>query len=127
MCDDDAGDVVQQAPQRLLDDGLGVHVQRRQGVVEHQDLGCGEDGPSERQPLPLPAGQAHALLADPGVQPERQVVDELRGSDLDGLLELLVGGWVVRATAQPQVLRDRHRKQRRVLERGGHRLPKRRQ
>ena len=105
-----------------LDDGLGVHVERRQRVVEHQDLRRGEDRPGQRKPLPLPAGQAHALLADAGVEPEWQVVDELRGRDLDGLGELLVGG--VRP-AQPQVLGDRHREQRRVLERGGDRLPQR--
>ena len=40
--------------------------------------GRGQHRPGQRQPLPLAAGQAHALLADPGVQPQRQVVDELR-------------------------------------------------
>ncbi len=121
----DAGDVVQHPAQRLLDDGLGVHVERGQRVVEHQDLGRGEDGPRQRQPLPLTAGQAHALLADAGVQPERQVVDELRGGDLDGLRQLLVGRWICRGSAERKVLRDRHREQRRVLERGGHRVPQR--
>ena len=124
MRDHDARHRVQHPAQRLLDDGLGVHVERGQRVVEHEDLGRGEDGPRQRQPLPLPAGQAHALFADAGVQPERQVVDELRGGDLDGLRQLLVRR--VRP-AEPQVLRHRHREQRRVLERGGHRLPQRRQ
>ena len=36
--DDDAGHRVQHPAQRLLDDGLGVHVERGQGVVEHEDL-----------------------------------------------------------------------------------------
>ncbi|PRC60819.1 hypothetical protein C6A85_15775, partial [Mycobacterium sp. ITM-2017-0098] len=44
------------------------------------------------------------LLADPGVQTERQVVDELRGSHLDGLTELVVRR--VLAT-EPQILRHR--------------------
>ncbi len=39
--------------------------------------GLAEDGPGQREPLPLPAGQRHALLADPGVQAPGQVVDEL--------------------------------------------------
>ena len=33
-------------------------------------------GAGQRDPLPLPAGQRHALLADPGVEPPRQVVGE---------------------------------------------------
>ena len=47
--------------------------------------GRGEDRAGQREPLPLAAGQAHALLADPGVEAERQLVDELRLRDLDGL------------------------------------------
>ena len=73
------------------DDGLGVHVERGQGVVEHQDLRRGQDRAGQRQPLPLTAGQAHALFADPVFEPERQLVDELRGRDLDGLRQLVLG------------------------------------
>ena len=67
-----------------------MHVERGQRVVEHQDPGRGEHGPGQREPLPLAAGQRHALLADAGVQTPRQVVDELRRGDLDGLRQLLV-------------------------------------
>jgi hypothetical protein len=71
MRDHDAGHGVQHPAQRLLDDGLGVHVECGQRVVKHEDPGGGEDGPRQRQPLPLAAGQAHALLTDAGVQSER--------------------------------------------------------
>ena len=55
---------------------LGVHVQRGQRVVEDQHRRPGQDGPGQRHPLPLAAGQRHALLADPGVQAPGQVVHE---------------------------------------------------
>ena len=113
---------MQHPAQRLLDHGLGVHVERRQGVVEHQDLRRGEDRPGQREALPLPAGQAHALLADPGVEPERQVVDELRRRDPDGLRQLLLGRV---GLPSDRFSAHRHGEQRGVLERGRHRLPQR--
>ena len=64
MRDDNAGDGVQDPAQRVGDHRLGVHVQRGQGVVQHEDLRRGEDGPRQRKPLPLSAGQAHTLLTD---------------------------------------------------------------
>ena len=78
--------------QRLLDQLLGVHVQGRQGVVEDQDLGLGEHGTGQGEALPLPAGQGDPLLADPGVEAPRQVVDEPGLLDLECLVDLLVGG-----------------------------------
>ena len=78
--------------QRLLDELLGVHVERGQRVVEHQDPRPREHGPGEREPLPLAAGQRHALLADAGVEAPGQVVHELRLGDLDRLGDVLVGG-----------------------------------
>ena len=44
-----------------------------------------EHRPGQREPLALAAGQRHALLADPGVQAPRQVVDELGLGDLERL------------------------------------------
>ena len=71
--------------QRRLDLRLGVHVERRQRVVEHEHPRAAEHGAGEREPLPLAAGQRQALLADAGVEAERQVVDELGLRDLDRL------------------------------------------
>ena len=106
----------QHVAQRPLDQRLGVHVERRQRVVEHQHRRAAEDGAGQRQPLPLPAGQRQALLADAGVEAPRQVVHELRLGDPQRLLDVGVGGV---GPAEGEVLPDAHREQRRVLEGGG--------
>ena len=74
----------QHRPQRLLDPGLGVDVQRGQRVVQHQHLRVADHRPGQRQPLPLAAGQRQALLADPGVQAPRQAGDEVGLRELQG-------------------------------------------
>src|SRR5699024_7555905 len=73
--------------------------------------------------LPLTPGQRHALFADTGVEPPRQVVDELRLRRLDGLGDLGVGRT---RTAEREVFACAHREQRRFLERGRDRRPQRR-
>jgi hypothetical protein len=59
------------------------------------------------------------LLANACVKPPRQIANELRLSDLDGCIDLSLGRF---GAAKREVLSDRHREQRRVLERGGHDL-----
>ena len=111
---DDAGDVGQHPAQGLLDQRLGVDVQRGQRVVEHQHGRPRQHRPGQRQALALAAGQAHALLADPGVQAPRQVVHEAGLRHVERLGDLLrrrVGA------AEGEVLAHRHGEQRRVLER----------
>ena len=71
--------------QRRLDQRLGVDVERRQRVVEHEHRGLRRDRPGEREPLPLSAREAEALLADRGVEPVGQVVDEVGLRDLERL------------------------------------------
>ncbi len=44
----------------------------RTAIVQHQHFGPADDRPGQGQPLPLPAGQGQALLADPGVEPPGQ-------------------------------------------------------
>ena len=117
MGDHDAGRVGEHPAQRLLDQRLGVDVERRQRVVEHQDLRPGEHGAGQRQPLALAAGQRHALLADPGVESPRQVVDEAGLGDLDRLADVVVAGV---GAAERDVLARAHREQRRLLERRRH-------
>ena len=92
MGHDQPGGVGEHPLQRLLDQLLGVHVERGQGVVEDQDLRLREHGAGQRQPLPLAAGERQALLADPGVEPPRQLVDEVGLRDLERLLDVGVGG-----------------------------------
>ena len=72
--DDERGAVGEDRAQRVLDERLGVHVERRQRVVEHEHARAADDRAREREPLPLPARERQALLADPRVEPPRQVV-----------------------------------------------------
>ena len=62
--------------QALLDEGLGVHVERRERVVEDEDRRPGDDGTGEGEPLPLAARERQALLSDAGVEPPGKVVHE---------------------------------------------------
>ena len=70
--------------QRGLDGGLGVDVERRQRVVEHEDPGPADDRPGQGEALALAAGQRQALLADAGVEAPRQVEGEAGLRDLEG-------------------------------------------
>lgn len=124
VCDNDSGRVGEHVAQGFLDQGLGVHVERGQRVVEHEDARIGQRRTGEREPLPLPAGQAHPLLADAGVEAERQVSHELRLSDLDRCVDLL---WRRVRVAEREVLADRHREQRGILERRRNDLAQHRQ
>ena len=111
----------QHPAQRLLDELLGVHVERGEGVVEDQDARLGEHGAGQREPLPLAAGQRHALLADPGVEAPGQVVDELGLRDLERLARRR-RRWR-RGRPSSEVLPGAHREQRRLLEGGRDDLP----
>ena len=65
----------------------------------------------------MAAGEREPLLADAGVEPVRQVVDELGLRDPEGFPEV---GLVGVGAAEGQVLADAHREQRGLFERGGH-------
>ena len=54
----------------------GVGVEAGRGLVEQQHPAVEQQGPGQRDPLPLAAGQAAAPLADPGVVALRQPLDE---------------------------------------------------
>ncbi len=71
--DHQGGGGAQHLAQRLLDQRLGVHVERGERVVQHQELRVADDRAGQRQALPLAAGQAQALLADLGVDAVRQL------------------------------------------------------
>ncbi len=65
---DDEGGRPPQRPFQPADDGrFGVHVERRQGVVEDEHPRAAEDGPGQGEALALPAGEGQALLTHPGV------------------------------------------------------------
>lgn len=67
MGDDQASAAAQQGLQGGLDELLGDGVQVRGGLVQDEDAGVFEDGPGDRDPLFLPAGEPVAAFADEGV------------------------------------------------------------
>ncbi len=75
-------------PKRGLDESLGVDIERRQRVVEHQHLGLRRNRAREREPLPLATREAEPLLTDLRVESLRQVVDERCLRDLERLGEV---------------------------------------
>ena len=60
------------AVERVLDVLLGVAVERRGRLVEHQDRRALEDGAGDGDALLLAAGELEAALADLGVVALRQ-------------------------------------------------------
>ena len=123
MCDNNSGDRAEYPAQRFGDRRLGVDVECGQGVVEHQNARPRQNRSGQRQPLTLSAGQAHPLLADAGLQSEWQLVDERGSGDLDGAVDLGIGGRILAGAAQREVFGNRHRKEDRILERNGHLAP----
>jgi hypothetical protein len=65
-----------QQVERLLDGGLVLGVDRRQGLVQHQDRGVAQQRAGDGDALALAARQLHALLADDGGIALRQPGDE---------------------------------------------------
>ena len=79
--------------ERHLHQALVLGVERAGGLVEEQQRGVAQDRARDRDPLPLAAGQAHALLAEEGGEALRQAVEELGGGGrLGGGADLGVAG-----------------------------------
>ncbi len=82
MRDDDRGAVGEQGLQRPSWIRRSRRdVERCRRLVEDQHRGVGEEGPRERDQLPLPGRHAAAALVDVGVVAVRQRLDELVGAD----------------------------------------------
>ncbi len=78
--------------ERLLDEPLGLVVERARGLVEEQDRRVLEDGPGDGHALALPARQPRAAVADDRVVALGQGRDEVVGIGIPGgRNELLVG------------------------------------
>ena len=92
MDDEQPGRALEHPRQRLFDQSLGVNVDRRQRIVEHEHGRRPQHRTRERQPLALPSRQRVALLTDARLESPRQVPDETRLGHVDRALQLLVGG-----------------------------------
>ena len=77
MCDHEYGPALGQPTERFLDQRLGFGVDRRGGLVEHQQRRVGEDRARQRDALELAARQALSALAHVGVEAVRQSHDEV--------------------------------------------------
>src|SRR5215468_1500463 len=99
---------------QLLDLGGRDRVKRGTRLVEQDHFGPHRDGAGDAQPLLLAAGQAEArgveLVLDLG--PQRAAAQRL----LDPTVHLGFGDLLVEADAEGDVLIDRHRERRRLLE-----------
>lgn len=92
MGHDEGGRIGEDAAQGRLDQGLRVHVQGRQGVVQDEEAGSADDGPGQGEALALAAGEAEALLADLRVRVLGERVDEVRLRDGQGAVQLGLTG-----------------------------------
>ena len=80
------------AAEALGDAGLGVRVDGRGRLDEHEDSGVGGEGAREHEPLALAAGQAAAALVEHALPAAgERVEDVLGGGGVQGLLGLLAG------------------------------------
>ena len=62
--------------ERALHLRLILRVEGRSRFVEQQDRRILEDRARDREPLPLPAGQRHAALAEPGLVTQPKFTDK---------------------------------------------------
>lgn len=116
--DDESRRIRQDHPQCSLHSVLGVDVDGRERVVEHEDARTRDDRTSQSEALTLTAGQGQSLFADLRIQTIGQSGDEiLRRRDLEGLPDLLLAR--ARGT-HLDVLGHRGREQDRILEGHGH-------
>ena len=91
--DDDRRAALGEVLERFAHGALGLHVEGRRGLVEHEHGRVAQDRAGDRDPLLLAAGEAEAALADDGLVAVRELDDlvvDLGGAG--GFLELFVGG-----------------------------------
>ena len=77
MGDDEAGALARHALERVLDLALGMAVERRSRLVEHENGRRLQNGAGDRHALLLAAGEFQAALADERIVAERQRHDEV--------------------------------------------------
>src|SRR3954469_14195546 len=106
--------ILLQLVDQLLDLGRRDRVERRARLVEQDDLGLHRHGARDAEALLLATGQAEAVGAKLVLDlvPQRRAPERL----LDPAVELRARQPFVEADAESDVLVDRHRKRRRLLE-----------
>ncbi len=114
MGHDHHGVLVLQFRDQFLDAAGRDRVQRRARLVEQQHLGADRDAARDAQPLLLAAGQAVARLVQLvlGLVPQRG----LRQRPLDAVVHLRARQFLEQPHAEGDVVVDRHRERRRLLE-----------
>ena len=75
--DDDGGAPAHQRLERRLHVALRFGIERGGGLVEHQHRRVLQQRARDRQPLALPPGELHPVLADEGRESLRHLADEL--------------------------------------------------
>ncbi len=106
--------VLLQLRDQLLDLRRRDGIERRRRLVQQQHLGLDRDRARDAKPLLLPAGQRHPALLQLvlGLAPHRR----LRQRPLDALVHVPLREIFVQTDAECDVVVDRHRKRRRLLE-----------
>jgi hypothetical protein len=79
--DHDEGAVLRDRVDRLAQQLLVHAVEARRGFVKQQDRGSRQERPRDREPLPLAAGEHHAVLTDGCVESSRGAVEHLAEVD----------------------------------------------
>ena len=111
---DGDGEVVLQFVDQLLDLQRADRIERAGRLVEQDHLGPHRDGARDAQPLLLAARQAHGG----GMQPVLHLVPQRAAGQrpFHALVHLRLGQLLVQLHAERDVVVDRHRKRRRLLE-----------
>ena len=113
MRDDKHGPIRHQAFERKLHHTFALRVEGAGRLVEQQDRTVRENRPGDSEPLPLPAGEAHAPLAELAVVSLRELGDEFSCvGRLAGVAHLGRGRV---GTAVTDILEDAGREDDRVL------------
>lgn len=93
MGDDEAGAVLAQGVEGLLDEVLALRVHGGGGFVEQEDGRVFQEGAGHGEALPFAPAESHAALADFGIQAFLLPFHEVFGAgELEGLPQLVVGG-----------------------------------
>src|SRR5580698_11157013 len=112
--DDRDGVILRQFLDQLLDLGCRDRIERRTGLVEQDHFGPHRDGAGDAKPLLLAAREALAVGVELVLDFVPQCGAPQRG--LDAAVELGFRQPLIESDAEGDVLVDRHRKRRRLLE-----------